>query len=50
MMTIKVNFLILEFGHFDLPNQLCNCIPVVDTYEHCDHVNLLSTITNEHSA
>ena len=41
-------FLIFELGHFDLPNQLCDCIPGVGTYERCDHVNLVSAAPSWH--
>jgi len=41
-------FLIFELGHFDLTNQLCDCIPVIGTYERCDHVNLVSAAPNWH--
>ena len=29
-------------GHFDLPNQVYNCIPGMGTYERRDYVNLMS--------
>ena len=32
-------------GHFDLPNQLCDCIPGVGTYERRAYVNLMSAAT-----
>ena len=41
-------FLIFELGHFDLPNQLCDCIPGVGAYERCDHVNLVSAVLSWH--
>ena len=34
-------FLNFELGHFDLPNQLCDCIPEVGTYARRAHVNLM---------
>ena len=36
------DFLTFELGHFDLPNQLWDCIPGVCTYERCDYVDLVS--------
>ena len=42
------DFLTFELGHFDLPNQLCDCIPVVCTYERCDHVDLVSAAASWH--
>jgi len=36
------DFLNFALGHFDLPNQLWGGIPGVNTYERCDHVNLVN--------
>ena len=46
----KGDFLKFELGHFDLPNQLCDWIPVVATYERCDYVNLESAAPSWHVA
>ena len=35
------DFLNFELGHFDLPNQLCDGVSGMCTYERCDHVNLV---------
>ena len=35
-------------GHSDLPNQVCGCIPGVNTYERCDHGNLVSADPSWH--
>ena len=37
-----VTFSLLNWVYFDLPNQLCGCIPGPGAYERCDHVNLVS--------
>ena len=43
-------FLNFELGQFDLPNQLCECIPGVGTYDRCNYVNLVSAVKIWHSA
>ena len=37
-----------ELGHFDLPNQLYDCIPGEVTFERCDHVYLVSAAPSWH--
>ena len=44
----KGDFLNFELGHFDLPNQLCDCIPGVGTYERRGQVNLVNTELSLH--
>ena len=37
-------FLTFELSNFDLPSQLCGCIPGVGTNERCDYVNLVIAV------